>query len=226
MENSYHCQNCGAVIPLEDVNVSSDIALCRTCGKTMPFSGLAPISSSSVVLQRPPEGVCIVDDPIKGKTITYRKFSPSMLLLFPMAAGFLGATIFLLFGFHIYKYKFDIEHAPLTIIAIPFLAGTVFLFTGAFFNLLGSWRITITRDQLAVSMKVGLLSWTRRLACDRSAQVRMFLPSIQVSGGTNSTTQRMIQVKCQGKTLNFGSVLPEKVILYIAEIIRRTLTGG
>jgi|GEM_PF-2474005 len=223
MDNTYHCQNCGAVIPLEDVNVSSDIALCRTCGKTMPFSGLVPISGSSVDLQHPPAGVCIVDDPFKGITITYRKFSPSMLLLFPMAAGFLGATIFLLFGFHIYKYKFDIER---TIMAIPFLAGTVFLSTVALFHLLGSWRITITRDQLTVVMKVSPLSWTRRLACDRSAQVRMFLPSIRVSGGMNSTTQDLVQVECQGKTLDFGGAMPEDVKLYIAETIRRTLSGS
>jgi len=189
----------------------------------MPFSG------ATVNVQQPPKGVRIVDNPFKGKTITYRKFSPSMLMLFPMAVGFLGVTIFLLFGFNIHEYKFDSDRAIRTLLSIPFLAGTVVLFTAAFFHLLGCWRITITRDHLEVAMKLGPLSWTRRLACDRSAQVSMFVPvwGERLTRDQNYSHRRpLVQVECQGKTLNFGGNLPEDVKLFIAESIRGTLSGS
>jgi len=71
-------------------------------------------------------------------------------------------------------------------------------------------------------MKVGPFGWTRRLSCDRSARVSMKLSSTRV----NNVPQSLIQVECQGNILKFGTMLPEEVKNFIAELIRRTLAGG
>ena len=89
MPESYHCRSCGALIALADVNVAADLALCRTCGKTMAFSGIAPIpGAGDVDLQRPPKGVRIEDSPIRGRSIIYRKLSPVLIFLIPFCCSF------------------------------------------------------------------------------------------------------------------------------------------
>jgi len=220
MDNSYHCQTCGAVIPLADVNVSSDIALCRACGNTMAFSTLVPLpGGASVNLQHPPKGVRIVEDILGGKSIIYRRFSPILLFLIPFTAAWSGLSMYGIYGRQIREGRFDLGHS---LFGLPFLIGTVCLVSFILFLLLGRWRISVNRDQLAVTMEVGPIRWTRRLACDRSARVSMKLSSMR----TNNVPQSLIQVECQGNILKFGTMLPEEVKNFIAELIRRNLAEG
>jgi len=221
LDNSYHCQSCGAVIPLADVNVSSDIALCRACGNTMPFSGLVPISDSSVDLQHPPKGVRIVEDILQGKSIIYRRFSPFLLFLIPFSTVWSGLT-FAVYGTQIRAGRFDLDKS---LLGLPLLIMTVCLLSLTIFLLLGRWRISVNRDQLAVAAGVGPIGWTRRLACDRSARVSIKRSSKWMVGRSN-VPESQIQVDCQGNILKFGTMLPEEVKNFIAELIRRTLAGS
>jgi DNA-directed RNA polymerase subunit RPC12/RpoP len=41
MVPKYSCIHCGKPIDLDDTNVASDVALCRSCGKSMSFSAIA-----------------------------------------------------------------------------------------------------------------------------------------------------------------------------------------
>ena len=220
LDNSYHCQSCGAVIPLEDVNVSNDIALCRACGKTMQFSTLVPLpGAASVNLQHPPKGVRIEDDPLRGKSIIYRKISPIVLFLIPFTAAWSGLSMTGIYGTQIREGKFDLFR---TMFGLPFLIGTVCLVAVILFLLLGRWRVTVSRDQLAVALEVGPFGWTRRIACDRSARVSMKLANYR----TNNVPQSLIHVECQGNILKFGAMMPDEVKNFIAEATRRTLAGG
>ena len=95
MNAHYPCQSCGADISLADVNVANDIALCRACGKTMPFSEIAPIpGSENVDLARPPKGVRIEESPIHGRSIIYRKISPVVFFLIPFTAAWSGFSMY------------------------------------------------------------------------------------------------------------------------------------
>lgn len=54
----YNCPSCGAVIGIENVNVATDVALCKQCGQTTPLSILSDVSEmASVNLDIPLRGL-------------------------------------------------------------------------------------------------------------------------------------------------------------------------
>jgi hypothetical protein len=56
---SIACPSCHQVLPLEDVNVATDVALCRRCGVTHAFSDLLQERELTTQLEKsvPPSGV-------------------------------------------------------------------------------------------------------------------------------------------------------------------------
>ncbi len=220
MNDPYKCRSCGAGIALADVNVANDIALCRACGKTMPFSEIAPIpGASNVDLRNPPKGVRIEENPMQGRTIIYKKISPIVLFLIPFTAFWSGLSMFGIYGSQIKKGHFDLGQS---LFGLPFLIGTVFLVSFILFCLFGRWRITFAGRVLQVSMQLGPLVWTRKQGY--SPTTRVSLQNSQVQ--RNGNTQRMIQVETQGEKLKFGTMFPEEVKEFIAETVRRTIAGS
>lgn len=217
MPEPYHCRACGAVIALADVNVSTDIALCRACGQTMPFSLIAPIPGAAEVdFQRPPKGVSIEESPLGGRSILYRKFSPLVLFLIPFTAVWSGGSMMAIYGSQMKRGHFELIQC---LFGLPFLLGSVLLISIILFLLFGRWRIGYYQGGLEVAMEVGPIRWTRRLACDRSARV-----SVQTSTWqTNGAPQRVIQVECQANSLKFGTTIPDDQKAFIAEALRRSI---
>lgn len=213
----YSCGSCGAGIALADVNVATDIALCRACGKTMPFSDIAPIpGAADVDLSRPPKGVRIEDSPIRGRSIIYRKTPLIVLFFIPFTAMWSGISMTGIYGRQIAKGEFD---PGMSLFGLPFLIGTIVLVSAILFMLFGRWRFSCNRGQLEVATEVGPIGWTRRLACDKSARV-----SIKASAWRqNNVPQNQIHVECQGNSLKFGAMIPEDRKVFIAEAIRRML---
>jgi hypothetical protein len=213
----YACSSCGAGIALADVNVATDIALCRSCGKTMPFSDIAPIPGTAEVdLSRPPKGVRIEDSPIRGRSIIFRKISPVVFFLIPFTAMWSGFSMTGIYGRQFAKGEFDLASS---LFGLPFLIGTIVLVSVIVFMLLGRWRFSYNRGLLEVATEVGPVGWTRRLACDKSARV-----SIKASAWRkNNIPQNQIHVECQGNSLKFGAMIPEDRKTYLAEAIRRML---
>ncbi len=50
------CPSCHNHVPMDDVNVSTDLVLCRKCGKTFKFSELMELSTSTIDVSKPPVG--------------------------------------------------------------------------------------------------------------------------------------------------------------------------
>jgi hypothetical protein len=217
MSNPYPCQSCGAAIALADVNVANDIALCRACGKTMPFSEIAPTpGSENIDLAHPPKGVRIEESPIYGKSIIYRKIPVAVFFLIPFTAAWSGLSMYGIYGSQFKKGEFDLMTS---LFGLPFLTGSVFLVSLILFCLFGRWRIGYSGGVLAAAMQVGPIGWTRRLVCDKSARVSIRPAKWQ----KNNVPQNLIQVECQGNTLKFGSPIPDEAKVFIAEAVRRTI---
>jgi hypothetical protein len=213
----YQCSSCGAGIALADVNVANDIALCRSCGKTMAFSDITPIpGAADIDLSRPPKGVRIKDSPIRGRSIIYRKISPIVFFLIPFTAAWSGFSMTGIYGRQIAKGEFD---PGISLFGLPFLIGTIVLVSVILFMLFGRWRFSLNRGLLEVATEIGPIGWTRRLACDKSARVSLRDSAVR----HNNVPQKLIHVECQGNSLKFGAIIPEEGKKFIAEAIRRML---
>ena len=215
LRHSCKCLHCNTVISLDDVNVASDLALCRHCGRTMKFSEIAPMAGAAEVDElHPPKGVRLEESVIHGQTIIYKKISPVVYFLIPFTAVWSGMSMFGIYGTQIAKGRFDLYSS---LFGLPFLLGTIVLVSIILFNLFGRWQISFSGGTLAVALRLGPLAWTRRHPYDQSTRVRIHhSPDVTV----NNRPQQLIFVETQGRTLKFGSTIPEAAKIFIAELIR------
>lgn len=220
MTETHLCKYCRSVIGLADVNVATDIALCRSCGKTMAFSEIASLPGIPAAdLQSPPKGVRIEDDFAGTRSVIYRKFSPVVWFLIPFTAIWSGISMFGIYGSQIKKGAFDVSQS---LAGLPFLIGTVVLISMIAFLLFGNWRIRFAQEICEVSVGVGPIRWTRRQPYDRTSRVSLQKSSIEV----NNVRQEVICLETDGKVLKFGSMIQGEAKPYIAAVVRQTVSGG
>lgn len=218
MNHPYSCRHCRAGISLADVNVASDLALCRGCGKTMAFSEIAPIPGAAEVdLQRPPKGVRIEESPIHGKSIIYKKISSVVFFIIPFTAFWSGMSMVGIYGTQISEGKFDMGRS---LFGLPFLIGTIVLVSVILFMLFGRWQVSFPGGILEVALRLGPLRWTRRHVYDGSTRVTIHQsPNVQV----NHRPQQLILLETGDSTLKFGTPIPNEAKHFIAEAIRREI---
>jgi len=219
MNETHHCKFCQAPIGIADVNVSTDIALCRACGRTMPFSEIASLPGiPDADLQAPPKGVRIEEDFAGARTVTYKKISPVVWFLIPFTALWSGGSLTAIFGKQLQRGTFDMQEA---FFGLPFLFGTVVMVSLIVYFLFGNWRVRFAQGLCEVSTGVGPLRWTRRLPCDRTSRVSLQTTSVRV----NNVPQQAICIDTNGKSLKFGTMIPQNPKTYIAAVTRQTVSG-
>ncbi len=216
MAGLYKCMFCQAEISLDDVNVTRDVALCRSCGKTMSFSlisGASEITTGS--LEKPPRWVR-VDRSFDGITrIVYRRPSLVGLLFFiPFTAFWSGFSVWGIYGAQIKEGKLDIGQA---LFGLPFLFGTVVLLGIILYMLFGKWIITLNRASRGGSVFAGLgrLGWTRQFTYNRESIVSLEMTNIRI----NDVPQKGISVNTEGKKIIFGASMTNEVKAFIAATI-------
>ena len=72
------CPMCGALLAMEDVNMATDMALCRACNKISRFSELVQEERDEEILDSIPRRMSVTKT-ARGLEVTYRK---------PKGAGF------------------------------------------------------------------------------------------------------------------------------------------
>ena len=218
MSSEYYCPSCASPIPLEDVNVATDIALCRKCGVTGSFSLLCKLPNAIDVLSKPPpKGVRLQHDMMDGSTtVIYRRIAAPMLFLVPFTLLWSVVTIGDIYGRQIFKGEFDLEKS---LFGIPFLLGTVVLVTISLFGLFGKWVIRLNRGKGTVFLGVGMLGWKRSFAYNRNSIVTMQDSNICV----NDRRLTSIIVKTDNASTSFGSTIRDDAKEFIAAVLMREL---
>lgn len=215
MQSEYTCPLCRCPISIDDVNVATDLALCRSCGKTSPFSmvtgstGLTP-----GILDSPPRWIRMEEDPLAGTVITYRRKSPMLFFLIPFTAIWSGGSVGGIYGSQLYKGEFDVSQS---LFGLPFLAGTIVLLGVVTFLLLGKWVVTLRDGEGSVFVGMGGLGRTRRFTYGRDTQVSLRMTSVKV----NDVPQKGICVRNGDKDVIFGTLLKDEAKQFIAAAILR-----
>lgn len=207
------CPNCQRLIPLEDINVSTDIALCRGCSRTFSFS---MIRESRALLEQPlnqpPRHVRIEEHFPGQKTIIYKKKSPVVLFLIPFTAFWSGFSIW---GLYIHPLMQDPIDWGRMLFGIPFLLGTIVLVSVILFCLFGKWVITLDNGAGTVFVGVGPIGRTHLFRYGRDTLV-----SLKNSGVSQKEVPlKGICIRNEHEELIFGSSIHEKSKRYIAALI-------
>ncbi len=137
---SFSCPNCGHLIPSADLNVQTDVALCRSCNHLGKLSDFTSTRIHPDTVTTPPAGAWRHDSfagPVFGATTR----SALAFFLVPFMLVWSGGSLGGIYGRQIMKGEFDLF---LSLFGIPFLAGAVLF-----------WGITLMAIAGRVEVKVG-----------------------------------------------------------------------
>ena len=183
---TYNCPECGANVPLADMNVAADVALCRACGTRSRIAELRESGDDATdykALSGPtPKHVKVVrdlNDPSGKVELRYWKFSPVVLFLIPFTCVWSGMSIGGIYGSQIAKHALDWK---LSLFGIPFLIGTVVL-VGVILNLLfARRRLVLERGHGVYSAKVFGIGRTRHFDLNRETKLSVDQAGMQPQG--------------------------------------------
>lgn len=213
MQEELICPNCDRLIPMDDVNVSTDLALCRGCGRTFSFS---MIRQSGDLLKQsltsPPRHVRLDTLHPGRKTIVYKRIQPVVFFLIPFTAFWSG---FSMWGLYIQPLTEDPIDWSRMVFGIPFLLGTIVLLFSILMCLFGKWVITLEQGMGTVFVGIGPFGWTRAFSYSRDCLVSLKDSNIR----QNDTPMKGICIKDDQGEFIFGSSIKENCKLYIAALI-------
>ena len=207
------CPYCKANIPLDDVNVATDIALCRACQRTCAYSlACSEAEISTDLLNAPPKTIKMETGFNGETTIVYHKLSPLLFFFIPFTALWSGGSMIGIYGTQIWNDKFDLGQS---LFGIPFLIGTIGLLSVIAYMVFGKWIITLDRGQGTIFVGVGSLGWTRQFSYNKDSLVSLRMTSVRV----NEVSQRGVFVRTDDKDFVFGALLKEDAKRFIAAAI-------
>jgi len=213
MQEELLCPNCDCMIPMDDVNVSTDIALCRNCGRTHSFS---MIRQSGVLLKqaldRPPRHVRVEELFPGRRTIVYKKIPGVVLFLIPFTAFWSGLSMW---GIYIQPLLQGRLEWGKMLFGVPFLLGTIVLTFSILMCLFGKWVITLENGMGTVFVGVGRIGWTRAFSYGRNTLVTLKSSGIY----QNDVPMKGICLKDEQGEIGFGSSIQENCKLYIAALL-------
>ena len=239
------CPKCRRPIPTEDLNVSTDIAICRPCDAIHRLSELleAEELAGSVDLTRPPKGAWFRRQGltvVAGAT-TRALGSAAGLLFFCVFWNGIVSIFVSLASFSTLKLLgwnppdwlplqgtkgLDMPWyglAGLWLFLTPFIAIGLGVAGGVLMSLFGRTEVTLQGGDSSVFTGIGPVGRRRRFDSRQIRTVRIEDETWRTSkGGTRQTREAVIQLQ-DGTRVKFGSGLAEERLQFVAGALRREL---
>jgi len=226
------CPTCRAKIATDDINVSTDVALCRSCGNTFHISetlgGTSSILASLVNSVVPPSGPVDLNSPPSGAwyrpeadgfTAGASTRSWSALFLVPFTCVWAGGSMFGIYGTQIIKGHFNL---PMSLFGLPFLIGSCFLVSFCAMMTLGKVAVSVHGDRLAVFTGVGPFGITRTASLSEFKTIR---EDFGFGAMNNNRTSRVIRLE-GSRSVAFGSMLSTERRYFLLAALRTALSGS
>ncbi len=215
------CPNCGQELPLADVNVAQDVALCRACRYTGSFLAAATVPRlTDEELARPPKRVSLQRGFGDELTVTCRPRRATLWFLIPFTAFWSGGSMAGIYGSQIASGNFD---PKLSLFGLPFLAGTVVLTTVILYCLFGRTAVTLSKGRIQIFTGLFGVGRSREMECGPGTAVAI----AQSNFRSNNATQPEIVVTSGENRLKFGAMtIPNEALPYVAAVLRRAAGGG
>ena len=213
------CPLCRSTIAIDDINVATDIALCRRCGKTFSFSELVGGSAGVVPdLTAPPNGAWfeqLADGFRTGATTR----SWMALLVVPFTCVWSGISLGGIYGKQISSGQFD---PTSSLFGVPFLLGSVFLVGYCAMMTTGKIELSQRGGSLSVFTGVGRLGWTRNYSWSDFSSAR----EDSRRNGFNWNRQGVVIVIEGKRRVAFGTMLNEERRYFVLSALRQKLRNS
>ena len=208
------CPRCGRELSLDDVNVASDLALCRPCGSAFKAGELIrSCAEPPVDPDRPPRGAWY-EETFDGFRVGATTRSCIALFLVPFLCVWSGGSLGGIYGSQVVRGRFD---PGMSLFGIPFVLGTI-LFGGlALMTVFGRNDVMVEGDEGVLFTGVGPIGWRRRFAWSEVTGV-----AEQTRYNSKGSPSREIRLS-GARPLTFGSLLSEARRQFLLAILRRKL---
>lgn len=219
-ESPFNCPKCGAVLPLADVNVAADVALCRACGTSGSFlqHGSVPAITDEE-MARPPKRVSLRRAFGDALAIVVRPRRVALLFLVPFTLMWSGISMTVLYIAPLATGKFKWQEG---LFGLPFLLGTIVLLTIILYQIFGQTTITLTKGKIRVATGLFGKGRVREMECGPGTQVALRMSSYRV----NNVPQQEIVLTSDGREFKFGAMLlAAEQKQYVAAVLRRAAGG-
>jgi len=212
------CPKCREVLPAEQVNISTDMALCPGCNEGFKVSESVDLDSiNDNYLRDPPRGAWFREE-MEGATVGASTRSAIGLFLVPFACVWSGGALGGIYGSQIGSGEFD----PMaSLIGIPFLIGSFFLWAMTLMAVCGKVEVRIRGGESAVFVGVGKIGWTRRFDWTTVQVIREAPNNIGYPGGYFGG------IFMEGRErVKFGTNLNEKRRYYMLNVLKYLKAHG
>jgi len=211
------CPSCRAAIQAADVNVSTDIALCRNCGRTFSLAQLIDQSiNNGPDLNTPPHGAWFDELPSGFRT---GASTASWMALFyvPFSLVWGGMSVGSIYGKQLTSGHFDVMSS---LFGLPFLIGSACLLALCAMTTAGKIEIIQSEDRLSLFMGIGSFGWLRNFVWSD------FHTATEAAGRYGYSMQNrqgnIIVLEGQ-RRLAFGSMLNEERRYFVLSALKRML---
>ena len=206
------CPKCRRIVALEDVNISTDLALCRSCGETFAFSELIEEQRDETInLDRPPGGAWFRRD-MRGFEIGSTTRSAAAFFLVPFMCVWSGFSLGGIYGGQITKGHFNLT---MSLFGIPFILGTLLFGSIAVMTVCGKVCVRVHGNSGVVFTGVGPIGWRRQFEWDG-------VTSIRITERVGNRGSRSDQITIEGrKRFDFGSGVNAERLDFMVGALRR-----
>jgi hypothetical protein len=207
------CPRCRSEIPLDDVNVSKDLALCRQCGQTWSYADLNEDNKASNFVPSSAPGGTWCEETGPG-TFMVGSTTRSALAFFlvPFMCAWSGLSLGGIYGTQFTKGHFNLRES---LIGIPFILGTLLFGSIAVMSVCGKVTVSLAGDDGVIFTGVGPIGWRRRFNWRKVTSIRR----TEKIGNRGSTYE---QITFEGeKRLNFAAGVKTERLDFMLAVLRK-----
>jgi hypothetical protein len=206
------CPKCRVLIPQEDFNISTDIALCRRCSETYSFAKLLEDSETkNIDISIPPKGAWFRRT-IRGFVVGATTRHVSAFFLVPFMIAWSGGSLGGIYGSQIASGKFNLV---MSLFGLPFVAGTLIFGSIMLMTIMGKVEVVVERNEAYVFTGIGFLGWRRHFTWDKINKIK------DVTEYSEGLPYKKIMLTTDtGKEIKFGNGVKKERIDYIRSVLR------
>lgn len=208
----FSCPVCHRPLLPEDINVQTDLALCKACGQVAKLSALANPDFDAAAVSLPPPGVTY-SETTGGHVIRATTRHPIAFLLVPFMMVWSGFSLGGIYGSQIWNGRFDFITS---LFGLPFLGGTVLFGSIALMAVCGQVEVRVSGVEGSVFAGVGPFGWRRPFNLDEVDAIEDSATKMNYPGSQGAS------IVLRGSTvLRFGTNLSEPRRYFILNVLRR-----
>lgn len=196
----FNCPSCRLPFLPENINIQTDLALCKDCGGIARISELVDEEFDTSTLSQPPKGAWYrqtMSETIIGATTRH----PMAFMMVPFMCVWSGFSLGGIYGTQITNGKFSLM---MSLFGLPFLIGTILLGSLALMAVCGKVEVRLRGRRGVVFVGVGSLGWKRALNLDEVDTI------IEETHATNYPGSQGAGIVMKGKSrLRFATNLSE-----------------